>query len=552
MTTRSTSSSALPEVTKYWGAPGTGKTTRLKMEITRLLDNYEKSEIIATTYRKRMAKELRNRLGWDKKEGTIGTLHSICFSLCGQYKVVDAKAQAKFCDSLSLPYEKMDGAVEAEETGIPQAITAKSKLGNLFFDARSYLVNRMLDFDGIYQYGEIEQLELLVPDPAEFMRAMTRKYEAWKQENKLLDFDDMLLRVHEQREVPEGKVFVIDEFQDLSPLQYSIVCMWSRYMEKVIIAGDPRQTLYGYRGASAKFFENHPGKLVVLNVSHRLPAVVWNFATGILERAGLSYPDIRTTNKPGIVEGVTETAYYDRLKAPALWENTMHLVRINEMGIKIAGALEYAGIPFSGIMGWGQSQINLYNTLLKIRQCRSGKTNGGTLFTKDEAGMLLDVYPKECFSAPKTELRRKLEKKNAITFRQLSKWSPYNLYGRHELWEKIADDAVLEDALEGYGNPESHKHIKIIHALKDYGKPITAPTVSVSTIHAAKGGEARFIFLYDGLTKKIHDKLYADMDPATEEAEANVFYVGATRAMEGLFIVKSSGKYHYNLPGTGE
>lgn len=538
----------LPEITKYWGAPGTGKTTRLKKEITDLLDNYDKSEIIVTTYRKRMARELRDRLGWGKKEGTIGTLHSICFGLSGPGKVVQPNEQAQFCEYVSLMYEKKNGTEEVEETGIPQIITARSKLGNMFYDGYSYLINRMKDFPAIYQYGDIEALELLVPDPAEFMRGMSRKYEVWKAENKLLDYDDMLKRVHNQGMVPEGKVLVVDEFQDLTPLQYAIVCKWSQDMEKVMIAGDPRQTLYGYRGASAKFFENHPGKLVILDTSYRLPAVIWNFSTKILERQGLSYPTIKTTDRPGILKNVTETAYYERL--PAFRENTMHLVRINEMGVKIAGALEYAGIPFTGIMGWGQSQINLFNVLLKVRKCINKEMNGETQFTAEEADMLINVYPKDCFARKKADLRKKLDKNNVLTFRQLSRWSPFNLFGKYSLWEKIASDAVLEDALEGYGEPDSHKHNKIIHALKNHNTPITAPTVSVSTIHAAKGGEAQFVFLYDAIIKKVSDKLYSDMDPVIGETEANVFYVGATRAMQGLFIVKSNGKYFYDMPST--
>lgn len=538
---------SLPEITKYWGAPGTGKTTRLTKEITSLLDNYDKSEIIATTYRKRMAQELRDRLGWQDKEGTVGTLHSICLSLSRKGKVVDPKAQAEFCDYVSLMYEKTNGT-EAEETGIPQIITAKSKLGNKFFAGYSYLVNNMLDYTGIYKYGDIEQLELLVPDPAEFMKEMTRRYETWKQDNNFIDFDDMLKHVHDEGLVPDGRVLIVDEFQDLTPLQYAIVCAWSEQMEKVIIAGDPRQTLYGYIGASAKFFENHPGRLEVLDISYRLPAVIWNFSTKILERQGLSYPEIKTTDKPGVLKNVTETAYYERL--PAFRENTMHLVRINEMGVKIAGALEYAGIPFTGIMGWGQSQINLFNVLLKVRKCINKEMNGETQFTPDEADMLINVYPKDCFARKKADLRKKLDKNNALTFRQLSRWSPFNLFGKYSLWEKINSDAVLEDALEGYGDPESHKHVKIMHALMNQNTPITAPTVSVSTIHAAKGGEAQFIFLHDAITKKISEKLYSDMDPVIGETEANVFYVGATRAMQGLFIVKSNGKYFYDMPDT--
>ena len=44
---------------------------------------------------------------------------------------------------------------------------------------------------------------------------------------------------------------LIDEFQDISPLEYRLIRLWSRHGKELFVIGDPDQAIYGFRGADA-------------------------------------------------------------------------------------------------------------------------------------------------------------------------------------------------------------------------------------------------------------------------------------------------------------
>lgn len=536
----------MPATTKFWGAPGTGKTTRLLHEITTLIEchGHSKSDFVVTTFRRQMANELKTRLTWDKGEGMINTIHGVCKSLAGINAVIEPKDKAAFCESVKMPY-----AIEAENRNDhePSIKNGSSKLGNLFFDCLSFLVNNMYnDFFRVYRFSDVDKIGAIVPDPEAFMEDMAKKYRTWKAEHGLYDFDDMLSMVHDQRLIPDASVLVVDEFQDLTTLQYKIICMWAEHMDKVMIAGDPRQTLYGFWGANAKFFEEHEGEQVILPVSYRLPACIWSYAKNILERASLTAPDIDTPKKAGVLKTVSVQAYYERL--PNFKTSTFHLVRINEMGRSIARSLADAGIPFTGISGWGKKQILIYNAIIKIRKNLAGIE---TPITADELSAIVEIYPAKYFSKKKKEIRSKLtDVKLSIRFEHIEGLASTDMQGRRALWQDIKCDTVLENCLGTLKDKDDLGRIKILAALQKHREQITTVEVYVYTVHAAKGAEADYVFLHDSITRKIHKKLYTDFSEDAIQAEAQVFYVGATRARQALFIVQSGDTYSYALPDT--
>lgn len=67
-----------------------------------------------------------------------------------------------------------------------------------------------------------------------------------------LDFDDLLLRALEV-DVTGRRSFLhllVDEFQDVSEVQYRLVRAWSGRGRSLFVIGDPDQSVYGFRGAS--------------------------------------------------------------------------------------------------------------------------------------------------------------------------------------------------------------------------------------------------------------------------------------------------------------
>ncbi len=525
--------------TKLWGCPGTGKTTKLIALVeSGLRTGRETADYFICTFRRTMANELKDRLNWGKS-GKVNTIHGICRSLSSKSTVVGKADRDVFCKEAGIMGTSpvLDDEYDFVAVG--------SGLSKLFFDARSYLINNLLEMDDVYEYPGVRLFEAeLIADPASWMVDTNEQFEEWKAGKGLVDFDDMLTLVYDEGLVPSASVLVVDEFQDLTPLQYEIIKMWERDMEMAMIAGDPRQTIYGFWGASSRFFEEHPGEELILDTTYRLPRDGWLYAQEIVRAVGLKVPDVQTSKPDGVLSALSSAAYARVL--PNFRKSTYHLVRTNSQGLPVADLLAEAGIPFIGIGGWGRSQISLHNAILKVRGNLRGSASG---FTKAEVEVLLDSFPKEYFSDKKTRLKHQLEERAAgeVTFREMSSLARNNLLGRKELWAQFVSPFPLDNALGCLREVQDIGRIKILNALEKYGEPITIPDVVVSTVHGAKGGEKDYVFLHTGLPKVAYTSIYTDYNDEAIEQEAQVFYVGATRHRQALFVV-DSGRYRYDMP----
>ena len=84
------------------------------------------------------------------------------------------------------------------------------------------------------------------------------------EEQGWLDFDDLLIRALclLREECPAARRFcshfrylLVDEFQDISPLQYDLIQEWIRGGRELFVIGDPDQAIYGFRGSDAECFK---------------------------------------------------------------------------------------------------------------------------------------------------------------------------------------------------------------------------------------------------------------------------------------------------------
>ena len=85
-----------------------------------------------------------------------------------------------------------------------------------------------------------------------------------------LDFTDMV-----EKYITEGlaipfKVLMVDEAQDLTPLQWDLVVKLAGSVHRVYIAGDDDQAIYEWNGADVSYFQNFPGRKLILKKSVRL------------------------------------------------------------------------------------------------------------------------------------------------------------------------------------------------------------------------------------------------------------------------------------------
>ena len=56
------------------------------------------------------------------------------------------------------------------------------------------------------------------------------------------------------------KWFVVDEFQDVSPIQSALLDLWLGGRDEICVVGDPAQTIYSFAGARASYLTEFPTK----------------------------------------------------------------------------------------------------------------------------------------------------------------------------------------------------------------------------------------------------------------------------------------------------
>ena len=310
-----------------------------------------------------------------------------------------------------------------------------------------------------------------------------------------IDFDDQLyMTTCFSAPVPKSPVLLIDEAQDLSQIQHSLV---ERAGERLIAVGDPRQSIYGFRGAATdslnQFKERFNAMELPLSVSFRC-------ARSIVNEALPYCPQIRPADNA--IDGVVK-----RLESwgpTTIHEGDAILCRNVAPIVTLAYRLLRGGRRVHVVgrdIGAG-----LKNLIKKL---------GLGLPMDQFQGRVADWRDREIANAKAKEDDRKIE-------------------AAHDKVESIL--SIISSAEPR----DSNDLLKVIEKIfSDENAPIT-----LSTIHKAKGMEWKRVFFLDSFLCPSHyaEKAIAEGKPSGSEMmqqERNLYYVAVTRAMEELYYVES-------------
>lgn len=141
-----------------------------------------------------------------------------------------------------------------------------AKLGKLKTGAKSRdLVEELTDFaKGHYQHPLFHQdIKDFIYTLFEIAIDALAEYERYKKERGLIDYTDMEVLVSKLLDQPgiqevlrdELDLLMVDEFQDTSPIQLEIFLKLSKYAKASVWVGDPKQSIYGFRGAAPELME---------------------------------------------------------------------------------------------------------------------------------------------------------------------------------------------------------------------------------------------------------------------------------------------------------
>src|SRR5690606_3253609 len=110
--------------------------------------------------------------------------------------------------------------------------------------------------------AEADKARRRPPLPAEEIARAYEEYEELRRARHLVDFETILeltaAMMTEHREVAnqiraQYRYFVVDEYQDVNPLQKFLLDMWLGDRDDLCVVGDPNQTIYSFTGATPRY-----------------------------------------------------------------------------------------------------------------------------------------------------------------------------------------------------------------------------------------------------------------------------------------------------------
>ncbi|WP_225846257.1 ATP-dependent DNA helicase UvrD2 [Streptomyces sp. HPF1205] len=376
-------------------------------------------------------------------------------------------------------------------------------------------------------------------DPAEVARVYTT-YEQLKRDRGLIDFEDVLLLtvgvLQDRPDVADTvrsqyQHFVVDEYQDVSPLQQRLLELWLGGRDSLCVVGDASQTIYSFTGATPDFLlgfrARHPGATVVKLVrDYRSTPQVVALANGLLGQARgqaaahrlelvsqrdpgpdpvfTEYPD-----EPAEAEG-TARRIRDLIASGVRPSEIAVLYRVNAQSEVYEQALADAGVPYQ-LRGaerfFERPEVREAGLLL-----RGAARAGGSSDAPDGAAPTVPEQVRAVLSS-----------------RGWASEPPAGSGAVRDRWESLAALVRLAEDFAA-ARPEATLG-DFVAELDERANAQHAPAVegvTLASLHAAKGLEWDAVFLV-GLTEGTLPITYAKTDEQVEE-ERRLLYVGVTRA----------------------
>lgn len=470
------------------GGPGTGKTHQMKLEIQRLMRDGLPSERIALlSFTRAAAKQAAQRLGLPaSRTPFFSTVHAMCFKEIGL--TPRNVMSAKHYKSLGIQTRDDGDAEEFERTRDENLLSAAEYLSQV---AR----NRCVPIARVHQ-------EVLAPYPLRSIEAAAEEIRRFKQTHGLYDFTDMLEELHSRKgfALPVKQMF-IDEAQDLTPLQFSVIFRAGRAADRIVFAGDDDQTLYPWAGVDVRVLHGiRATHRTVISQSYRVPAASHALAVSAL---GHIRKRIHKKWEPrparGDVEGIVDLEPFDLHRGTWLM-----LARTRYATREYKKMLVRKGLPFR--VGRGTS-------------IHREEAEAITDLKRLAEGQYLPTYKAKCV-ADMAGIDLPKGRKEWDFFHVL----PHRL--EREPWHEILLEIPAERRI-------------YYQVLQEKGYDLMEePKIRVSTIHGAKGLEADNVALDLALTRRI--AVEQERDP---DAEQRVLFVGLTRAKNKLYLLNQCAQF---------
>ncbi|GAA1705679.1 ATP-dependent DNA helicase UvrD2 [Fodinicola feengrottensis] len=383
-----------------------------------------------------------------------------------------------------------------------------------------------------------------LPIDAAALSSVYMAYEQLKRRSQRIDFEDLLRAMvwalEEHPDVAEQirsqyRHFVVDEYQDVNPLQQRLLEAWLGGREDLCVVGDASQTIYSFTGASADhllgFARQRPGAVVVrLERDYRSTPQVVQLANQVIAGASGQHAAARLKlvgqrpdgPVPRVVRCEDETA-----EAEAVAARCAELITGDTPASEIA------------VLFRTNAQSELYEQALAERGVPYVVRGTERFFERPEVreAMILLRGAAHAAAADQPLVEAVTD---ALSGGGFTPAAPPPGGAARERWEalaalvRLASDAIAAGTVAGTAGAGLPAFNDLLAGRATAQHAPTVEGVTLASLHAAKGLEWAAVFLV-GLTEGTMPISYAQTTDHIEE-ERRLLYVGITRAKERLWL----------------
>lgn len=589
--------------------PGSGKTFVVTQRVRNLIEQHhvKPEDILVITFTKAAAEEMQERFAKLSEKNCypvhFGTFHSVFFQILRHTYRFTAQNIIREGDKYRL-LTQIIGEIPDEILGQTQVDYSTDTLQNLLSEISTVKNN-----------GVTPQEVRSTTVSQTVFEYIFHQYKQEMNRNKLIDFDDMVLlcrnllverpdtlKLWQQR----FSYILVDEFQDICPLQYEVVRLLAKPQDNLFIVGDDDQSIYGFRGSKPEimlnFTKDYPkAEQVLLDVNYRSRQGIVDVAGQLISHNKMRFDkEVRAQNTQN--DGVKIYSFQSKSKQAesiallikqymalpdTKYSDIAILYRTNNHTIYTADRLMREGIPFT----MKEKPKNIYESPVAkdmiaymryalyedrqedflrimnkpVRYIKRSAVPRGTFHMRE----LIDNnhaagYVVQNILALYDELHfiRSLNPFSAVNFirKGVGTGAGYDTYLKKQAAEKGRDvseeleelDELMRLSRE-FDTIESWlEHIQNYDAVlyeitqqEKRLKKMNTDAVSMVTMHASKGLEWDVVILPD-----VNEGVIPHKKAVTEcelEEERRMFYVAMTRAKEHLFIFYVQEKEAGNL-----
>jgi DNA helicase-2/ATP-dependent DNA helicase PcrA len=419
-------------------------------------------------------------------------------------------------------------------------------------------------------------------------RNLVEEYNSELKKIHKLDFDDLVSEAFKVSKKPCYEFIIIDEFQDTNTQQFEFAITLLK-SNKIIVIGDPLQSIYSFRGAHKTIFEYFKNKFsdfeeITLETNYRSDKKIIDLASQIFPNEFTQSPFSQNDGHVGLIETFNEYSEADwiikrisqimggmdmlegsRLNSDlienkkARFSDFAVIYRKHSLARILERKLDESGLPFQTT---GEKSIYNYKNVRIIINCLK--------FVNGNQNAIIDIASNQFqISNEKIEELKELDKDSNLFDLIKNSLKQKNISSRNKKFQKLYNFLVFLKELNKSQNTkqlaklisenleiiEEKNHLQFINDLDRFDSlekfleqmeiieesefyDKTVDRITLLTLHASKGLEFKYVFII-GFEK---GQIPLEHEGIDIEEEKRLFYVGVTRAKNFLEILKTQSR----------